>query len=83
MASQLLQSRDPEILLRNAHRLFHRSSRYRGQVLWVFVHEVTAFGATYSTQICSELGWNPNALVRDPLPPRSAEGKTAMHEEKK
>lgn len=73
MGSELLRTRDQEILLRNAHRMLRRTNQYRKTVLWVFVSDITAFGATYSDQVCRELGWNPNAPVCDDLPPRAAQ----------
>lgn len=78
MGSELLSTRDQEILLRNAHRMLRRTAQYRNTVLWVFVSDITAFGATYSDQVCRELGWNPNALVCDDLPPRTAQETPAV-----
>lgn len=70
--SKLLQQVDQETMLRSAHRLMRRTAYYRtGYVpLWSFVREITSRGSTTSTSICRELGWKPDANMRDRLPPR-------------
>jgi hypothetical protein len=65
---------NPELMLRNAHRLLRRTMYYRtGFVpLWSMVSEITAHGSTVSADICRELGWDPGANARLALPPRKA-----------
>ena len=67
----LLRQRDPEIMLRNAHRLLCREPKFHSTPLWYLVSEITSYGSTYSNQLCRELGWNPNALTNEPLPARA------------
>jgi hypothetical protein len=71
---RLLPKVSQEQILRNAHRLLRRTAYYRtGFVpLWSMVSDLTAHGSTYSTRICRELGWNPEANARELLPPRKA-----------
>lgn len=69
--SELLRQRDPEIFLRNAHRLLGDAPKFHSAPLWYLVSAITSHGSGFSAQICRELGWNPEALGHEPLPTRA------------
>lgn len=68
-----------ETVLRRAHKELRRRNKYHGSPLWYFVSDMTGHGSAYSHEICRELGWNPNALIKDPLPPRGVESEETKH----
>lgn len=47
-----------ETIIRNAHQ--HIRRKYRKAPLWAFVRDICGVGATSATEICRELGWDPN-----------------------
>jgi hypothetical protein len=63
---------DRETILRGAHRYVGKRSRDGREPLWYFIEQVCAVGSTSAKNICRELGWNPDAPTRQPLPPRGA-----------
>lgn len=55
-----------EFMLRNAHRLLAKT--YKKRVLWSFVSDICGLGSTSACIVCVELGWDPYAETRKPLP---------------
>lgn len=61
-----------EHILRSAHDYLRRTKKFSGVPLWSFVGSLTGNGATYSAEICLELGWDPCARATSELPPQDA-----------
>lgn len=62
-----LDSVHRETMLRNAHALVSQRHKIKTP-LWSIVGEIAGVGCTSACQICKELGWNPHAPAKDPLP---------------
>lgn len=69
---------DIEIMLRNAHRMLRR--KYTVVPLWSFVSDITSKGSTSSAMLCTELGWNPNAIASHALPSFAVRAKVETPE---
>lgn len=59
---------DREWMIRGAWSLAARHHK-RNVPLWSFVRMVCCVGAGSGQQICRELGWNPDAMAHEELPP--------------
>jgi hypothetical protein len=62
-ASQLLDGRSREMILRCVFEHMKDLRRWRGTYLWSWVSAVTGHGSGYSTQICHEMGWDPDMTI--------------------
>jgi hypothetical protein len=71
MKSPKLEAVGCEQLLRNAHKTFVEGRRHwMNRKLWGFVQDMTLASRSFSSELCIELGWNPNCSATDPLPER-------------
>jgi hypothetical protein len=61
--SQLLDGTSRELMLRNTFLEMRDSREWRGRYLWSWVGAVTGHGSGYSTQICHEMGWDPDMTI--------------------
>jgi hypothetical protein len=61
--SQLLDGRSREIILRCVFAHMKCMPEWRGTYLWSWVGAVTGHGSGYSTQICREMGWDPDMTI--------------------
>lgn len=61
--SQLLDGRSREMILRNVFAHMKGLPRWRGTYLWSWIGSVTGHGCGYSTQICHEMGWDPDMMI--------------------
>lgn len=61
--SQLLDGRSRELILRNVFEHMKEIRRWRGVYLWSWIGSVTGHGSGYSTQICHEMGWDPDMTI--------------------
>lgn len=50
-------------LIRNAIRI--AKPKEQDCILWAFVAKLTGHGCTVATEICRNLGWNPNQPAKD------------------
>ena len=73
MPSPRLEQVGCEWLLRSGiHMAKQGRYCYSSDPLWSLVADLAGVGSTSATQICRELGWNPNQEAGKELPPFSS-----------
>lgn len=61
--SVLLDNRSRETILRNVFEHTKVLRQWRGTYLWSWVSAMTGHGSGYATQICHEMGWDPDMTI--------------------